>query len=1060
MIPISQNLQLASQSNVTPWELPYEELFAGLANKQKTFNDRVESIGALNELIPESGLFTDAAKKSYLEDYTSKIDQLSQELSETGKIDPIKVKSLAKDMTTDERVAAMKSDVETWTPYYQKLQGEGKTDQGLHNFYNEDGTLRQTMTQAEQDFFYLANTPYIQNTAEYVDKLVKPNIEEIISASGGKIKRDNLTGALLTFDEETGDYTKDRTQDRLWELTTKGYRKEDVPHALALFKSNDDNVFFYKKEFESKNGRLPTYEDYLRDVWAPALMPLGYLETKNQEKYKQQFIEETGGKKRTGDLEEEDKINPYTAIETLEGYYKANQVVENLKELGFDPEKMKYGDLTKVVNKKNTIVKESKKTGQRFIDSAKKDLETELNNLGIEEVDVNDWFNIEQDDYYGTLSINFNDKVDIDDEARVKMTNWIRQREDMFQSYNADILGQVGSLETLETFKNHIYEQIGISGDWIESKVEKDLVSYISNEFKPAKKGSFKTIQAEDGNKYFTKALSDYRPNDYQKAIEEPDNYIALVENNSIKSIIHKNDIQEEDYNKTILEFNSLITPLKNNLEEKVTYEEFGTDQQRKKFEEQMKSLNDLYHYKTDRYVINNLAVTSNADNTSIKNFKSNVNSLVKSTIYNLTDFSNIHTVYDNKELNPDQQNQLQKALSTIEVIEDQEQGGIKLRYKKGSKFEDIEYGLRYDYDRDEWMFDLNISNLNVDDKAKNIKKEFGNDIPHNTLRWIEIPMPKDAVQKLVYDTGLDTPIRELKMQSFTNHKNNFRKTGSSRSELFSQDDILGKDYSNNNININWVEDVSGGSVSGNLTFSGVSTPYNIQVKDIPAIATLEENIQKIARNPEIYTEDPEVVINALLQDIQVTGKNSASPQTHRDIAKSIIGNIIAYAPRDVVGNKKGEIESYPFGVYDNSINVTNTIPEHWTGFVKSKYSDIKIASDKIESFNGHISNIISYLEKELGSDWVNKYDIHITSGLRSYEETKKLTQDENLEAAPNSNHLRGQAVDIVLKDKQGVKTKESINLMRNISNNYSYLAHPKKDKEKWEENYHLHINL
>ena len=35
-IPISQNLQLAGQQEVTPWQLPFDELARGLKQKQNT----------------------------------------------------------------------------------------------------------------------------------------------------------------------------------------------------------------------------------------------------------------------------------------------------------------------------------------------------------------------------------------------------------------------------------------------------------------------------------------------------------------------------------------------------------------------------------------------------------------------------------------------------------------------------------------------------------------------------------------------------------------------------------------------------------------------------------------------------------------------------------------------------------------------------------------------------------------------------------------------------------------------------------------------------------------
>ena len=82
-IPISQTLQLAGQQEVTPWQLPFEELAAGLEKKQQNFDAKSEAVSLLDSLIPESGVFTVEAKQGLLDDIDSRHQELRCRIKET-----------------------------------------------------------------------------------------------------------------------------------------------------------------------------------------------------------------------------------------------------------------------------------------------------------------------------------------------------------------------------------------------------------------------------------------------------------------------------------------------------------------------------------------------------------------------------------------------------------------------------------------------------------------------------------------------------------------------------------------------------------------------------------------------------------------------------------------------------------------------------------------------------------------------------------------------------------------------------------------------------------------
>jgi uncharacterized protein YcbK (DUF882 family) len=107
---------------------------------------------------------------------------------------------------------------------------------------------------------------------------------------------------------------------------------------------------------------------------------------------------------------------------------------------------------------------------------------------------------------------------------------------------------------------------------------------------------------------------------------------------------------------------------------------------------------------------------------------------------------------------------------------------------------------------------------------------------------------------------------------------------------------------------------------------------------------------------------------------------------------------------------------------------------------VKIKDESFRIDPTVAPVLNQQLYMALQYLPE-------NTY-IDITSGLRSLNEQAQLMQNPDNEAAPNSNHLYGRAIDFVVRNADGTTKDEEA--MKKIANAIGAFYH----------NGHVHLNL
>jgi len=120
------------------FELPFNELLAGLSAKQGQFDKAVAEKDALNKLIPEAGLRTQELRQGVLAELQTDVAPFEKQLYETGNVNPYQFKKIAEKYANDQRINWLKQDA-AMIPAVNKLMAEGIFDYGLQDWKNQQG---------------------------------------------------------------------------------------------------------------------------------------------------------------------------------------------------------------------------------------------------------------------------------------------------------------------------------------------------------------------------------------------------------------------------------------------------------------------------------------------------------------------------------------------------------------------------------------------------------------------------------------------------------------------------------------------------------------------------------------------------------------------------------------------------------------------------------------------------------------------------------------------------------------------------------------------------------
>jgi hypothetical protein len=1029
-IPISQTLQLAGQQEVTPWQLPFEELAYGLSKKQENFDTKSEQIELLNTLIPDAGVFSQEARQGLLDDYNYQIESLSEELYTNGNISKGKITALAKAIAEDERLGVIKDDVTNWTPLFVELKAKGALENGVHDVYDETGRPKQALTKEQLPFFYLKNQDYLGITAEWLDKTIKPLISEEISANNLAFKKDPITGNVLLYDESTGTYSKDRTTERIYGLLTNPSISGGMAPALSKWESNTDEVAYFKALFKQNTGRDATYEDYLNEVIEPAAELIGYKETKESEEIK--IVDTGGGGGGTGDTEPDADL--WNTITVKEGVFEQEKEIVNVIEekVGKDFEDLKLEDLYVITNKvKDSYDEHIFEVGEM----AGKETENYIKNMPAELAPIANemQLGIEVDDL-GIAQASFLPFEDtgLDEQYRDNYNKVAAGYRNMvnestvFNNLNKISLDYKNSYDLLYNFQNAMFERFGLDMEEVER--QKANTTYEMRYDKVKKeRGLFEKIGSWGAVPDFWEAFID--------AKSKTSNFDSNLIYDYYADYIAEEYLQKDP--EITKEYNDFVQ----NYVEREYIELSYNSEEWQSFKEEM--LNPRT-YNNDAFVFNSLLLTDNATNTSIKNLNNNIITQINTELNRLVDFSAIKLVSTDMPLTSNQNEYLADIISNVSATMQTEGKDVTLKTNINGVDQPLMWNIRKDLTRG-WMLDLKIPNLplSTDDfsnEYKMLKGGVGKESP--SLNWIEIPMSEEMVNKIIYnpDYGLTTQVKANEIERFRQVSSDLSQKGYATTSLFKEDNRYNPDNSKNDINIIWSRDKENSLVG---TFKiGEGQPIKVSLASEKDVALLESSLQTIVRNPVALHQNKDLIIETLRQDLN--GKLSTQGVDTNIFLSDLVSNLISYTPIDM---NTDQTKTYLQGMFSNSVPITEVISN--PNLRLKNDADLRIDPKVAPQFNSIMGQVLFNLEG-MGALKNGNY-IEITDALRSLEELESLSNNPNTEASPNSSHLYGRGVDFVIRDSQGNK---NVTLMKKIAEELGLYDHGQGDM------YHIHLNL
>jgi hypothetical protein len=125
--------QYSQSEYAKPWELPFNELNAALASKQKKQDEDAALNDKLSELMPKAGYVTEPMLAEYKGKYNPLIDQIREQVSK-GEGNQSTIKNLASQMVQDPRYDYLAQDYKL-KPKIDEYIAKGTYDQDAQGFY-------------------------------------------------------------------------------------------------------------------------------------------------------------------------------------------------------------------------------------------------------------------------------------------------------------------------------------------------------------------------------------------------------------------------------------------------------------------------------------------------------------------------------------------------------------------------------------------------------------------------------------------------------------------------------------------------------------------------------------------------------------------------------------------------------------------------------------------------------------------------------------------------------------------------------------------------------------
>lgn len=393
-IPISQTLQLAGQQEVTPWQLPFEELSMGLSGKQDTYDKAVETTTTALSQIDEGGLHTTDLRNKMLEDYRAEEQGLLEDL-EMGIVNTGKIKSFASRIVNDPRNQALKYDREVFSPMTAQAKYNGTLDNAATNLIDKNGNYAQVgKVEDFSQLGYVANEDYVA----YLTESLKPFVNDkqaMANSINSQFKDLAKSGQLQEILGEYGisdaldgvgagdlvkvTYLRDGTQvienlkagyEQVIESLTFEYLKErtltpspdgGLSYAQSIFENNHAAVNYWSKANQYE-GKANDFGAFTNEAVLPILQFLAFENKSISNEFsKTATVLDTDSDVKKGS-ETPEASSDYQVTSIVSGISVNEKFTKALEEAGVDVNKEDIGltDLTNGINNTGQMIRESK----------------------------------------------------------------------------------------------------------------------------------------------------------------------------------------------------------------------------------------------------------------------------------------------------------------------------------------------------------------------------------------------------------------------------------------------------------------------------------------------------------------------------------------------------------------------------------------------------------------------------------------------------------------------------------------------------------------------------
>jgi hypothetical protein len=369
----NSRIQLAEQTKVTPWELPYEELLVGLAGQQTAYDKKIEDLSGID--YGTGGLFTQEASEGLKQKY----DPTVQSYLEKLKKDPYSVstgeiKALSKKIVEDEAYKTMEYDVKYTTPEYLKKQSTGDNFHGINMFVDKDGKPIQVHNLTDLSTLeFVPHQNVMGDFSDFAQKYITPFTDHL-TKTGVTITEDPLVPGRYVYSEksETGEVKRLSPEDvakRMFNHT--GFSGDGKTFLQAYFDENSKDVNFYKLKFQRENdGVAPTLEDYKRDVAIPAARLLMFNNISRKESEIPINQPGDGGSKRGGGGDTPSDPTDDLTFNQISYFIRMEEVMELLG-VNDPNEKVTVQKVSNAVNKKEELWKTSYNNNKQVLSNVR-----------------------------------------------------------------------------------------------------------------------------------------------------------------------------------------------------------------------------------------------------------------------------------------------------------------------------------------------------------------------------------------------------------------------------------------------------------------------------------------------------------------------------------------------------------------------------------------------------------------------------------------------------------------------------------------------------------------